>query len=355
MSVDIPSPAAGHLEELRRMSQADLRDALPLVDKIESKHSDNIRLCAVLNAYRAVIEYDGTGEVTPRSQGAAAATLELHELIGPLGRFDVAKKLLYEYVAAWPGAQALVRTFDMVPDNVQPVDGFRDDPEADLQVVPKNNADTTLLVFTGRRHKFGISLNILHHCWLAPLSCNVIYLRDFAELIYLRGIQSIGGGEDETLCKLQEIIASMASRRLVCLGNSGGVFGAWYYGIRLGAQYVLNFSGPSSLDIGLRFKAKYYGQLRELHKQGVIPWPDVRALYERDPKAAGRVFYACGNEFDRVQAEHLAGLKNVSLSPLEGTSAHFVIDQLVRAGEFQSALAAATGREEGSIVWGAKN
>lgn len=325
------------LDRLRALSADDHISAQPFIDEISNAYPRDLRVQAALNAYRAAIEYDTPGAVTPRARGGPAAVIEVNELVGPMLRFEVARRALDAYRGKWPRLHGLNVTETMMPDGARVTDGFRDDPRRDVQVAPKPGATTTFAVFTGRRHKFGVSLNLMHHGWFSPLGVNVIYLRDFQEALYIQGIKSVGG-EDATLAALKGIVASLGTTRLVCLGNSGGVFGAWYYAVRLGAQHVLNFSGPSSIEIGIQMKPEYYDRFRELHERNLIAWPDIRALYAAHPQVTAEVFFGGDHEFDRAQAEHMAGLPNVRLEPAPGFGKHFVVGELVRAGRFGDVL-----------------
>jgi hypothetical protein len=122
------------------------------------------------------------------------------------------------------------------------------------------------------------------------------------------------------------------------IGNSGGVFGALYYGDLLDADEVIGFSGPTSLDIGMEHEERQvYARLSELRDQGKIAWPDFRLIYAARSTPVS-MHFGGNNRFDRAQAEYLQDLPKVALFPFP-TGHHFIVDDLVASGEFLAVLA----------------
>jgi hypothetical protein len=147
-----------------------------------------------------------------------------------------------------------------------------------------------------------VQLNVLHHCNLALNNVNVVYLRDFSQNLYLTGIESLGD-QRESCDALRKIFAHLNTRKLVCFGNSGGVFGALHCGAMLDASQIMAFGGPSSLELGLEeTERQSYPRLLKLRNLGAIDWPDIRSIYEANGISIG-YYYAADNRVDRLQAE----------------------------------------------------
>jgi len=329
----------GALRSLRRTEVSALPAALAKIEAV-CGHCNDREFQVRLNAYRAIVAHQRGEAVRGLARSSAEATIELNELVRVL-RFDVARIVVKDYVATWPKVPQLLTQATLYGTSGDIEDQFRDEPTADVQVIAKPGASTTFVVFCGIRHQFGINLNVLHHCWLAKYGANIVYLRDFSEALYLSGIRSLGYVE-ETVDALRATFASLGTQRLICIGNSAGVFGCLYYAVRLNAELALCFSGPSSLDIGLEFTEKQsYRRIQDLHQQGKAHWPNLRDLYRQHADVRASLHFGDQNVADRKQAENLAGPPNVSLHPLHGISRHFIIDQLVRMGVFQDALASA--------------
>jgi hypothetical protein len=304
--------------------------------KVEPGQSE---LRARLLAYHEVLTYDGTGAVQGLAANVPEATLELSEIYSFLLRFDVARALLNIYAARWPKASYLSLALPIMGDADGPQDDFRDSRTHDVQIAPKREAAVTFVVFCGLRHAFGVQLNVLHHCCLARHNVNVVYLRDFEQALYLTGVKSLGGVA-ETCDALRDHFARLNAGKLVFVGNSGGVFAALHYGAMLGADLVLLFSGPTSLDIGMEHTERQaYHRLHDLHRAGQVDWPDLRDIYARRAPPVW-LYYGSQNSFDRQQAENLAGLANVQLRPV-ATDFHFVIHRLAETGELERIFAAA--------------
>lgn len=304
---------------------------------------------ARLLAHHEILTYDATGSVSGLATNVAQATFELNEIYGPALRFDVAKALVGIYANRWPNVHALTILRAMIGNADEPQDGFRDGQRRDVQIVAKPGATTTFVVICGLRHAFGIQLNILHHYWLAKHNVNVIYLRDFSENNYLTGIESLGGLM-RTLGQLRERISRLNTQRLVFVANSAGAFGALYYGALLKADELLLFSGPTSLDVGLQeTERQSYARLSELRRAGRVEWPNMREIYEKNGTPV-TLYFGSENRVDRLQAENLDGLPNVSLRPI-ASHQHFILNNLARFGVLDQIFAAAAGTESVPEVW----
>jgi hypothetical protein len=294
---------------------------------------------ANLLAYREIIAFDRTGVVQGLAQNVAQATHQLNEIYTHALRFDVARALLTVYVARWPTARALGVALPIIGDTSGPFDGFRDNKDLDVQIVAKPGATTTFVVCCGLRHAFGVQLNVLYHCSLAKHNTNVVFLRDFSQSLYLPGIRSLGGLR-ETLKALRKTLASLKTQKLVFIGNSGGVFGALYYGARLHGDLMLLFGGPSSLELGLEeTERQAYPRILALHNSSKIAWPNLRVEYSRNKKPVW-YYFSSGNRVDRTQAENLQGLANVELRPVP-TPHHFMVNEIAETGELEKVLALA--------------
>jgi hypothetical protein len=298
------------------------------------------RLRVRLLAYQEIFTFDDTGAVEGLASNVMEAILELNELYTFALRFDVARHLLQKYTARWPRARPLAILPPIVGQVNGPVDGFRDNRELDVQIAPGPASDITFAVFCGLRHAFGVQLNVLHHCSLAKHGVNVVYLRDFAQNLYLTGVSSIGDLR-QTCDALRDTFTKLNSRKLIFIGNSSGVFGALHYGGILGADRVLLFSGPTSLEIGLEESERQaYPRLLELRLERKIEWPNLREIYTARSTPV-LFYYGSENRVDVAQAENLGGLPNVRLHPVS-TSSHFVLDYLAPSGEIDRIFASAS-------------
>ena len=243
------------------------------------------------------------------------------------GHFPLAKSLIERHAAKWPKSDALRRLSHLL-NGPGKGDGF-DDQGSDFQIWRRpGGAAVTLVVFAGFGQRFGINLGLLHHVWLSALPANVVYLRDYERYFYLAGIRSIGN-LDATLQHLSETLASLETKRSIFLGQSGGVFGALYYGVRIGADMALCFSGRVNI---YPLESTPHKSLKTAHESGRIPWPDLRELISNSALQV-HCYYGASNVVDAAQARTLSGLPNVFLHPIEGCDKHSVLDYLAERGE----------------------
>jgi hypothetical protein len=210
------------------------------------------------------------------------------------------------------------------------------DPAKDVQVFRHKSAETAILLFTGAGHRLGLPFSLVS-CWLVRLPAHLILLRDQRHLFYLAGLPSLGGDRQRTLRALRDLAATLQVRRLVCYGNSAGVFAAAHYGVDLAADGVLALAGPVNIAEGFHPGSRWRLQAKA---REAVPREtfDLRPLYAAQGRPHLHLVYGSANWDDRLQAEHLAGLPNVTLEQLEGFSGHNVIVELIRRGRFESLL-----------------
>lgn len=209
---------------------------------------------------------------------------------------------------------------------------FRDDPAAEVQVVPRPGSRTVLFVFTGGAHRFFGPLVVMHQ-WFRRLDASIVYLRDLDGMFYAGGIGSLGPGYDDTIGGLFGIVGSLGAARILCTGSSSGAFGALRYGLDLSAEGVLSLSGPSRLDSsGQRVLMR-----QRRRRPSAIPIDpdtlDMAAVYRRARRRPSvRMTFGERNEIDRTEAENMAPLAGVLLDPIPGVEEHNILPSLGRDG-----------------------
>jgi hypothetical protein len=207
----------------------------------------------------------------------------------------------------------------------------------DYQVIDRK-AKTTVILFCGAANRFGVEINAFM-LWLSHPSVNAIYLRDSRKSFYLGGLASIGNMA-QTVAKIRDDVAALGSERVVCIGSSAGVYAALNYGAMLGADTVLCFSGPTSLEAGSQMFADKpsYQNVAKLMEQENLPEPDLRAIYGANDVQV-HFLYGEGSVFDAMQTKTLDGLPNVTIEKIPDWDQHFIIGELARRGRLADVLA----------------
>lgn len=215
---------------------------------------------------------------------------------------------------------------------------FQDDPAKDVQIVARDGAKSVIVLFCDGADRLGLRLPIMHG-WFGRQDASLVYLRDFAHCNYLRGVASLGTSREATLAKLREIIALLGAKRVVCYGNSAGVFGALSYGLDLAAEAVLCMGGATNLSPEFQTRAPRQQRATELQAQLPNSELDLRPLYAKAPRAPRVHFvYGLGYAEDRRHAEHMAGLPSITLQPIDNFDEHVVVAEVIRRGEFEDLL-----------------
>jgi tetratricopeptide (TPR) repeat protein len=195
-------------------------------------------------------------------------------------------------------------------------------------------SDTTLVVFSGLGGRVGPSVNVFHAI-VAPLRVNAVYLYDAERLSHLNGNGPLGRGYVAAIEALRRMLTAWQSRRLVCIGNSGGGYAALRYGMDLGAERVLGFSAPTILveDFHMTYDRRARAVVKRVNRHVPDMTVDLRGLLQK-AAAPPRVDLYFGSDMpqDRMHAERLSGLPGVTLHPVEGVARHDVAGALLLEG-----------------------
>jgi pimeloyl-ACP methyl ester carboxylesterase len=259
-----------------------------------------------------------------------------------LGGFAVRR--LHEAWPDFPWARNVAGLLDLMPtaDPLEPP--FRDRFAATHQTVARPGATTVVVVFCDYKHRIGMPLSMLHR-WLSGWPVSLIYLRDPKNLAYLSGIDALGPGMAATLAELRREIDALRAKRVVCYGHSIGGYGALRYGLELGAEAVVLMAGLANLKPSFNVGLNYGGAAKRI--QAMFPREplDLRRRHQasaRPPRTW--MVYAEHNWDDRLHAEHMSGLRDLSLFQVDGSESHNVAADLMRAGTFDSLIDQALGR-----------
>lgn len=216
------------------------------------------------------------------------------------------------------------------------IDAIERNPAAGDWWAAPAGAATTIVAFSGAAQKTGISVYFLRRI-LARLGCNVLVLFDTSNRLYLRGVAGLGASVEETASLLRPIIDGMRGRRLICLGQSAGGFGAIRYGRALGADGILAFSPLVHAEPARRHAWLRRHGLTELGEAAM----DLRAQRLGDP-APPRLHIVCGAEHarDMAAARSLADMPGVSKAAIPGLAGHGSLQACVVAGTFVETVSA---------------
>jgi hypothetical protein len=339
------------LRALRERSGGEADDIAALIAAVEGRGHLGSIVNSRLNAYRSIVEFDRTGAIAGHATSADQALLELNELRNGALRFDVARAASGAYMHRFPEAKEKLGRADALLSGPGKGGGrWRDDTDADVQIIPKEGAETTVVAFCDFRQRFNMPVNTLYHVWLSHLPANVVILRDWERMLYLQGVASLGS-VDDSVEKLKEMLALLKTRKTVTIGNSAGGFGALHYGALLGADASVVFAPPVNIPHtveNLRKRARLRNALVEKRDEGAIQWPDLKVMYSENPNLRAHIFYGELNDLDRTHAESMAGVDNVKLTMIEGATSHGLLGMVAEEGLLEDALYDAVLRQAGA-------
>jgi hypothetical protein len=182
---------------------------------------------------------------------------------------------------------------------------------------------------------------------LRSIPAHRVFVRDHEQCWYHRGVAGISHDLASTTLALEETLASLAPRRVVCVGTSAGGYAALLFGYRLGVDEVLAF-GPQ-VAISKEFRAAIGD---ERWTQEIAHLPDRAESHEArdlarvliEPTGTTHRLYVGKRELlDVAHGRHLAGAPGVVLRELDAS--HNTAGHLRRTGALPVVLhRAATGR-----------
>jgi hypothetical protein len=256
------------------------------------------------------------------------------------GELEAAEMALRALNAAEPGlewAANLCDLFDRAPPPDPAMPDFRDELSRDAQVRARAGAGTALILFCGARHRMGMPLPLIHR-WLARTDASLIYLRDLHGLCYFKGVASLGPGLEATLQALRRTLDQLGARRVVCLGCSGGGYGALLYALELGGD-AISLGSPANMEPAFNAHMNHGAYALQLKAAFPDQELDLRRRIEAAPRRLRTlIVYGDRNWNERIHAEHMAGLEGAALYPVTGYGGHATAAELMRRDEFSPML-----------------
>lgn len=182
-----------------------------------------------------------------------------------------------------------------------------------------------------------------------------IFLRDIYPAWYQRGIIGLADTPQGVVDRLRPLIAEQKTTKLVTIGNSVGGLGALLFGALLDADRVLAISPLTTTNLWTRaVRYNEWRWVRVIYRQSKrdklwlrhIPWahgwkphtyPDLEPVLRNHPHPAYHIHYAQNQHTDRVMAERLQAIPNVSLYPYDYPH-HSLIQNLKTSGELARIL-----------------
>lgn len=285
-----------------------------------------------------------------RPPAAAQALLETSLLDALQGRVDDAISGLDRFLGQdWPSdisprVEEVRRTLAAYAGTASPDRPLLQDVPGEVLLSERGQRNRTAIVFTGLADRAtGMPIQFLDGL-LARQGFQTLILRDYGRCAFTCGIRSLGTTAKETLDQLRDMLASRREDGLITIGLSGGGYASLCYGLALGADRLYTFSGgtvarPADMKALGDDRVPVIARLAERRATAddfTRPFRDILSDWT-GPRPAIELYFGAQSENDRRHAEHLDGLDNVHLHPIEDHGRHDVLAALFGEGfEFRA-------------------
>lgn len=244
--------------------------------------------------------------------------------------------------ARWPGSLSIRRSKRLPP---APQATWRrklvqkENQVGTLLCSPPGESGITIVWFGGIANHFDIQEAVDTHA--AAAGCNAIYVCDPKHSLNQPGDRS----KDPLTALLRAEIAKFRSKKLIVCGASIGGCPALFYGLALKADRLISLSGPTTArtdqlaEMGDRRGPMIVASLqRKMPLEQLDFRPAILAASKQKTRKPFRydLYYGADRPIDRRHAERLAGIRGVTLYPIDGFAEHSSFTGLIdrgRAGE----------------------
>lgn len=223
--------------------------------------------------------------------------------------------------------------------------------ERELKIELLDTSETTVVAFSG--------IGILgpqpvppvfeFQSILVEFPVTKIFVRDLKQAWYLGGVAQLGSSLSESVERLGEILAEIAPKKLVMIGNSSGAYAALVFGAMLRADVVYAFSPRTFFGPLRRFlfrDNRFCPEVRRaetLLKEQERYFMDVKKiLLQASPDTTFHIHYPLRHRIDAMYARHLKSIKQVKLHGHD-LDTHDIILSLKESGQLRKLLEAGIG------------
>jgi hypothetical protein len=209
---------------------------------------------------------------------------------------------------------------DLVAETTLPSD--LDYNRSSFLVAPWDGATKVLITFGGNTGYLMLPPPIV-----TLQNTHLIAIRDPQRCFALCGIPGLGETYAACVANLQRLIAALGGPEVFITGVSAGGYPALRYGLDLGAQGVLGFSAPTTLDLADDPGADLsrYPQLTALYRQQPdIPLDLARLYAATSPRPSAILLFSMSNDRDTWLADRMRGVEGVEADPVDNEAGHRV-------------------------------
>jgi len=209
---------------------------------------------------------------------------------------------------------------ELVAETTLPTD--LDYNRSSLLVAPWPGATKVLITFGGNTGYLMLPPPIV-----TLENTHLIAIRDPQRCFALCGIPGLGATYAECVNNLRHLIDALGGPEIYVTGVSAGGYPALRYGLDLGAQGVLGFSAPTTLDLADDPGADLsrYPQLTALYRQQPdIPLDLARLYAGASPRPSVILLFSLSNDRDTWLADRMRPIEGIEADPVANEAGHRV-------------------------------
>lgn len=207
------------------------------------------------------------------------------------------------------------------------------------------DGETLLVLFSGFQQ--GLGMPVLEFKRITrSVNAKLVFLRDPLQSWYHGRLPDVGNGPLEVSAALTRLQAQSGCRRLVCIGNSMGGYGALLVGSLARADHVVAFSPQTFISRWPRLRhwdRRWRGRIRDARRSDrAVRGAFDLAAFLRPPEYGHADIYAdAGHRLDALHADRLRCVERTTIHAIAG--GHGAIRQLRDSGTLLSIIRAAAG------------
>ncbi|RAI00086.1 hypothetical protein DLJ53_20430 [Acuticoccus sediminis] len=238
-------------------------------------------------------------------------------------------------------AKPLLSVLDTLPDTVWQRARFDDDPAAEVQIVRREGARRTIVVFATLTGNFMMLPLACLDALLADVPANVVYLRDTVFGSAISGLRSLGPDISSTVSHLRRLIADLGAPELTMVGASVSGLSAIRYGARLGADRATCFGALTTVDPEFQgTPSRLQRTLRVMQQDSAATerFDDVVTELAQAPGMGVEMFVGDACELDLKQAARLETIPQIHIHHEADVAHHYVALAMIARHRFVEAI-----------------
>ena len=210
-------------------------------------------------------------------------------------------------------------------------------------LVDLNGHKNLLVSFGGIQQGLGMPVFEFFNS-ISDIPCDKIFLRDFHQVWYQKGVDSELDHIDKLIARLKEIISQNNYDKICFIGNSMGGYAAILFGTILNIDTVISFAPQSYIDRFNRlisYDIRWKNEISKVHsnKDKRKEYFDLKKHLSKiqSYKTELNIYYSPNHRLDKKHAERLKNENNVILHSIE-EGGHAIVKVVRNNGDLKSLI-----------------